>query len=199
MCDEMHKVRSTIDNIHIQKFCFLSELKGREQNLKTAYYRFFRYNNGPYCPALANDVTALIKGGFLDPESGELLDRGRHLYAYVKDDIEDSKPATEAVGIIRKIVDAWQRFKGWDIVEEVYKLTVPVDSLGIPMIVKDIPMKTDILIPERTNAREVSPFSPELINEIEEELRISEVSFDRNSNEFQQSVTNRLKAALALS
>jgi uncharacterized protein YwgA len=198
MCDEMHKMRSTIDNIHIQKFCFLSELKGREQNLKTAYYRFFRYNNGPYCPALANDVTTLIKGGFVDPESWQILERGKYLYAYIKDDIEESRLAVEAVGVIRETVGTWHKFKGWDIVEEVYKMIVPVDSLGRTMLVKDIPMKTDILIPERTTARDVSPFSVSLIEEIAEEIKTAEVSFDPNSSEFRHSVTQRLNSALAL-
>jgi uncharacterized protein YwgA len=196
LCDEMHGAHSTIDNVHIQKLCFLSELRGREQDIKSAYYRFFRYNNGPYSKALANDVTALVTGCFVDPESGALLDRGRYLYAYIKADLDESELASKAIGIIRRTVEEWRAFKDWSIVDEVYKMVVPVDGLGRSMLVKDIPKGTDILIPERTHAKDVSPFSPELIAEIESELAADPVSFDPSSAEFQKSVASRLDAAL---
>jgi uncharacterized protein YwgA len=196
LCDEMQKAHSTIDNVHIQKLCFLSELKGREQDIKSAYYRFFRYNNGPYSKALANDVTALISGCFVDPESGALLDRGRYLYTYIKPDLEESELASKAIGVIRGVVDEWKGFKDWSIVDEVYKMTVPVDALSKSMLVKDIPLKTDILIPERSNAKDIPPFSPGLIADIESELTAQPVSFDPASSEFQSSVRSRLEAAL---
>ncbi len=199
LCDEMHKGQWTIDNVHIQKLCFLSELRGREQDLKIAYYRFFRFNNGPYSMALANDVTSLIKQGFVDPESGELLDRGRYFYKYVHSDIQQSETAIHALKIIRETAQTWQKFKGWDIVNEVYKMTVPVDGLGKDMLVKDIPLKTDILVPERSNARDVSPFSSELVEEIQEELSSAPVSFDPDTEEFQEFISARVNRALSIS
>jgi hypothetical protein len=198
LCDEMHRTKSTIDNVHIQKLCFLSELQGRQKNLKTAYYRFFRYNNGPYSSALANDITHLSKFGFIDPENGEVLDRGRRLHNYVKPDIERSDLATGALAVVKNIVDSWQPYKGWEIVEQVYNLPVPVDGLGKTMMVRDIPTKTDIIIPERSSALDVVPFPSEIVDDIYAELAIPQSDLDLDSEEIWRSVTDAVESAFSL-
>ena len=46
-------------NLKVQKLVFLAEIEGQSKGFKAAHYRFFRWNMGPYCAALANHMTNL--------------------------------------------------------------------------------------------------------------------------------------------
>jgi hypothetical protein len=138
-----------------------------------------------------------VKAGFIDPENGEMLDRGQYLYNYLRPDIERSQLATAALDLIRQTTNSWRRFKGWDIVNEVYKLTVPVDALGKEMKVKDIPMKTDIIIPERSRAQDVQPFGPEIVDDIYAELAIPQSDLDIDNPALWESAAASLEAAFS--
>lgn len=82
--------------------------------------------------------------------------------------------------------------------DEVYKLKVPVDGLGqAMMIVKEIPIKTDILIPERSQAADVEPFPPEVVDDIYAELAIPQSDLDLDSEVIWRSVSEAVDAAFS--
>jgi hypothetical protein len=188
-----------ITNVVIQKLGFLTEVEGRRSGVKTAYYRFFRYKHGPFSNALSWDIAESEQGLFIDSESGELLDRGRYLLKYVKPDLDACDLWADVYSIFRRTSEKWRAYRGWSIVDEVYRLSVPVDQFrGQMMLVKEIPLKTDILVPEWSSEKEFSPFSADLVQDLEEELRIPPSSLDPNSEEFKASVTAAYQRALAM-
>jgi hypothetical protein len=200
LCDVSRKVNpAPVTNVVIQKVAFLTELEGRRQGIKTGYYRFFKYKHGPFSNALSWDIADLEKGRFIDSESGELLDRGRYLLDYVRSELDSSPLTNDVMRVIHKISESWKSRRGWDIVDAIYQLRVPVDALqGQNMFVRDIPLKTDILIPEWSPAQDYSPFSARVVEDIEEELNISPSALDPSSEEFSSSVTDAYHRALAM-
>lgn len=192
------KGRRSVSNAIAQKLTFLTELQGREIQLKAAYYRFFRFNNGPYSKALANDITFLEEGGFIDPETRELSQRGYFLFRYVKPEIERSELGLQVLQLIDQVCVEWDKYRGWDLVKAVYQLTVPVDALnGERMLVDKIPMLTDIIIPERSDARDVQPFAPEIVDDIYSELSLSPERLDPDNPALWESVLANLDAAFS--
>jgi len=188
--------RKLVDNVAIQKLTFLAELQGRKVDLKSAYYRFFRFKHGPFSKELLNDVTYLERYGFIDPENRELLDRGRYLIGYVQTEIEASELASQTLGIINEIAENWKDFKGWSIVDKVYELKVPVDGMGQQkMLVADIPLNTDILVPDWSHERDVQPFSMETVEDIQSELLIPWSELDPESEEVWREASASFSAA----
>jgi uncharacterized protein YwgA len=187
-----------VDNLRIQKTAFLTELRGREKHLKSAYYEFFRCKLGPFSKGLANDVTSLEAQGFIDSESRELTERGKYLCRYVQPEIEKSSSAQEAIAIAKAIGKDLRPLGSPQIVNKVYALRVPVDGMGSKVIrIKDIPLHTDILIPKRDiTSRNVEAFSDNMVEEIEAELSFSPLALDPTSKAFQISVENSLRRAL---
>lgn len=187
-----------VDNLRIQKTAFLTELKGREQHLKSAYYEFFRCNLGPFSKGLANDVICLEAQGFIDSESRELTERGKYLCRYVQPEIEKSSSAQEALAIAKAIGKDLRPLGSPQIVNKVYALRIPVDGMGSKIFrIKDIPLHTDILIPNRDiTSRDVDVLSDDLVEEIDAELNISPLALDPTTEAFQTSVENSLRNAL---
>jgi hypothetical protein len=191
--------KAPADNFAIQKLTFLSELTGRSKNLKTAYYKFFRYTYGPYSSGLANDVRSLETLRLIDPESRELTDRGRYLLSYTRAETEQSETAMASLATIGEIVEGWGWLRGWHIVDKVYELSVPVDDLnGEKIRVKDIPLHTDILVPDKSDERDAIHFSEEMVGDVEAELSIPPSRLDPDCPELIESVAAGLEAALAL-
>ncbi len=91
---------------------------------------------------LASDIIQLVKRGFIDPENGEMLNEASAFTVISKPDIDRSELANSALRLIFGIPLIPGGDLCWDIVDEVYKLTVPVDALGREMTIKDIPLKT---------------------------------------------------------
>jgi hypothetical protein len=201
ICDEAHRVnKSAVTNVVIQKSVFLTELNGRSKDLKAAYYRFFRYKHGPFSTSLSWDIAEFEKGDFIDSESGELLDRARYLLDYVLPEIEPNEVFKTVRDVIIRTAEQWKAYRGWEIVSKVYELKVPVDSLnGQQMRVSDIPMKTDILIPERSEARELQPLPEDLLDDIYSELNIRSDHLDPSSEELRVAGATSLETALARS
>jgi uncharacterized protein YwgA len=191
-----YNCEEAVDNLQIQKLSFISEIRGRDSDLKTAYYKFFRFKLGPYSPDLANDVRHLELYGFIDSETRALTDRGQYLCRYVHPEVKKSQTAQEAFAILKETCQEYRRYKSSSLVNIVYKMRVPVDGLaGKVMKVKEIPLKTDILLPDKFSSRDVQPFSPELIADIETELQMLPSQLDPNSAELRRSVFASLEAA----
>lgn len=200
-CEWARRVsNSPADHLVVQKSLFLNELQGRTKDLKVAYYRFFRYNNGPYSSGLHWDLDKLQQQGFIDSETGDVLERGQYLLDYVNPAL-DADPLTPTFnGVIQHVAEGWKDYRGWSIAERVYDLKVPVDALGGQMMrVADISPKIDILIPEQSSARDFSPFSPDLVEDIYAELSIPLSRLDPLSEELRHSGAEALEAALARS
>jgi uncharacterized protein YwgA len=191
------KAPTVFDNLRIQKLLFISEIRGREVDLKTAYYKFFRYNLGPYSSKLANDVRHLEAFGFIDSETRALTERGQYLYRYIREEIVGSDSAQKAIALIQDTCEQHCSRVSSKLVDFVYDLKVPVDGLGKEIWrVRDIPLRTDILIPEDSAAHDVGPLSEALIAEIEAEMQAPPISLDPASDEFQEAITERLRQAL---
>ena len=199
LLDGAHKASKVpADNFAIQKLGFISELNGRTHNLHTAYYKFFRFTYGPYSSQLANDVRLLESLRIIDPESRELTSRGKFLMDYISPEVEASDPAKEALNIIAETSKEWGWRRGWQIVDPVYELTVPVDGRdGEEMKISGIPLNTDILVPSLFSGRDASPFSKEMIEDIHAELAIPADRLNPDSEEFIQRVSDALNRALA--
>ncbi|MGA9985043.1 MAG: hypothetical protein WBP95_16320, partial [Acidobacteriaceae bacterium] len=195
--DAAQKQPSFVDNLRIQKLFFISEIKGREENLKTAYYKFFRYNFGPYSKTLANDVRHLEAFGFIDSENRELTERGRFLFRFIQEELAELKSAGNAVELIQHTCEEHRHKTSSRLVDYVYDLRVPVDGLGKEIwTVRDIPMCTDILVPDDSDAHDVGPLPEALVEDIESELQTPPKSLDPASEEFQETMTERLRQAL---
>jgi hypothetical protein len=175
MVDAARRVNSApVTNVVIQKHLFLAELEGIKKGINAAYYRFFRFKYGPFSNELSWNIADLEKGGFIDSESGELLERGKYLLGYVLPVIEREPSVEVTLELIHKVSEIWKSYRGWSIVDAVYDLHVSVDGLqGQVMTVRDIPQKIDILIPENHPTKEAQILPNDLIEDISSELAIS--------------------------
>jgi uncharacterized protein YwgA len=185
-------------HVVLQKHLFLAELEGRKRHIKPASYRFYRYTWGPFSNSLSWNIAEFEKLGFLDSESGQLLDRGKYLLDYVRPELDQSEMAAEALGTFEKTVREWKRYRGWSIVNAVYKLRVPVDGWGgKECTVKEIPEKTDILVPDRSLDREFQPLPLDLVDDIYSELEFPIERLDTSCEESRAAASELLETLLA--
>jgi len=188
---------SPADNFCIQKLGFVSEVNGRKIGSNAAFFKFYRYNYGPYSSTLANDVRKLEKLRLIDSESRELTDRGRFLLEYLQPEIEASPVARNAILAIDQTIKEWGAYRSWHIVNRVYDLNVPVDGRhGQEMRVRDIPMNTDILDPELRKGPEL--LSIQMADFVEQELAISAEDLDPTSPKFIESINAHLRNVHAM-
>jgi len=185
-------------NTKLQKMTFLSELKGKEEGLRTAHYRFFRYTYGPYSPTLSGDVERLEELGFITKSSRKLTKRGEFLVEYVSDAIRHSATAVRAIDIIQEIAKTYARSTGTSLMNRVYGMTVQVHDLGGDLRkIRDVPMFLDILDPECEPLNEVQPFGDELLHDLKAEFAIPPENLELSSRSFQQTLTGALSGSAA--
>jgi uncharacterized protein YwgA len=190
--------RNSLDNVEIQKLSFLTEIGARDQNLKAAYFRFYREKFGPYSTSVANAVTSFEKLGLINQENRELRDRGRYLLRYARPDIEKSETAMEALRLISDVSNEWKDYRGWSIKEKVYELDVAVQGLGgRTMTMPQIPLYIEIVNPETAPGRDITGISPELVADICAELAIPSSRLDADSEEVWAHSLEALKESLA--
>lgn len=188
----------SIDNLRIQKLCFRSEIKGKQSGHVPAFFKFFRYDLGPYSKELANEVTALEARDFVNSETRCLTWRGEYLLEYVAPEIEKFKEAQRAIQVIEEVCEECRSIRASStLVDKTYEMVVPVDQFGDRMMkVKDIPMHTDIIIPElMPNA---AYLSDEMIADLEEEWKIPPSALDESSAEFNEVVDSAYRRVLAM-
>lgn len=186
----------TIDNLRIQKLGFRSEIRGKELGQYPAFFTFFRYDLGPYSKELANEVSALEARDFVNSESRCLTWRGKYLLEYFAPQIAELETARAAVGVIKSVCEECRSIRASSVlVDKTYAMQVPVADYGdAVMTVRDIPMKTDIIIPDPRFA----PISQEMVEEIEEEWSISPSSLDPNSRDLIEAVDSAYRRVLAM-
>jgi len=187
----------SIDNLRIQKLGFRSELKGQEEGNLPAFFKFFRYDLGPYSKDLANQVRALEERDFIDTETRCLTWRGEYLLEYVEPEIRKFEVAQRAIETIRKTCEECRNIRASSsLVNQTYELEVPVAGMGNQIMrVRDIPMNTDIIVP--ASFVPLPMLSPETIADIEEEWEIPSSSLDPSTQEFNDAVDSAYHRALA--
>lgn len=198
MFDCANQVASISGNIHIQKLAFIYELEGQRKGIKAAHYRFFRYTMGPFSKDLANDVGFLKELEFVTKWSNEVTHRGRFLLEYLGPHLNKARTATTALQILRKVCKEYAKFSGWDLMNQVYKMNVPVISYGNKRLkVKEIGSFIDILDPIRDDKlRDIEPLPEDTISDLKEEFAIQASRLDPQNASVRASVLRTLHRAL---
>ena len=187
----------SIDNLRIQKLGFRSELKGQSRGNLPAFFKFFRYDLGPYSKELAWQVRALEERDFINSETRCLTWRGQYLLEYIEPEIRRFEAARNALEIIRETCEECRSIRlSSRLVDQTYEMQVPVAGMGNQIMrVRDIPMNTDIIVPP--------PFlplpmlSPEMVEELREEWEIPPSSLDPSTREFNDAVDSAYRRVLA--
>jgi uncharacterized protein YwgA len=171
-----------LDNLKIQKIVFISENEAREEKLKAANFTFFRYNLGPYSKELANKVRMLEDANFIDPETRRPTSRGEYVLDYLSECTGESPEIARALEILYKVCKKYRGTRSSRLVDAVYKMEVPVTGLnGQLMKVRDIPLCTDILDPERENLPKSPSLPQEMIDDLKVEFSLTAFDLDPNN------------------
>jgi hypothetical protein len=162
-----------------------------------AFFKFFRYDLGPYSKELANEITGLEMRDFVNSESRCLTWRGEYLLEYIEPEIRRFKAAQHAIETIKAVCDECRSIRTSSrLVDETYQMKVPVAQFDDRIMrVRDIPMYTDIIVPDPSLCPAL--LSNEMISNLEEEWKISPSSLDPASEEFQEAVDAAFQRALA--
>lgn len=183
------------DNLKVQKLTFLHELKAQEEGLRSAHYKFFRYNLGPYSKILAQDVELLEALGFITKTSRQLTKRGRFLLELLADEVQRSRAAQRAVELIQETAREYGRVRSDRLVDRVYAMSAPVYDLGGRVEkIRNISMFLDILDPVHTeNLADVGPLGKEAREIIKEELKVPCEALAPGSRGYKATVTAALE------
>jgi hypothetical protein len=168
-----------LDNLKIQKIIFISEDKARREKLAAAHFPFFRYNLGPYSKVVANDVRRLEDLGFIEPETKKPTKRGQFVLAYLDEFAQASKEASQALSILGGVCKSYRDFRSSQLVDAVYGMEVSVIGLnGEIMRVRDIPLCTDILDPNREHLKDFSALPDDVVEDLKTEFSLTSDALD---------------------
>lgn len=186
------------DNLKIQKLTFLHELKGQDQGLQSAHYKFFRYTLGPFSKILARDVEFLEERGFITKTTRQLTKRGRFLLELLSDEVRSPR-ARRALELQDETIREYGKVRSPKLVDRVYAMEVPVFDLGGERLrVKDISTFLDILDPVHSNLADVEPFDPDTVGMIREELKLDPAVLEPTHPSYQAAVRGALEKVDAL-
>jgi len=187
-----------LDNLKIQKITFLSEIEGRNSNLATANYPFFKFTFGPYSKTLANTVRKLEVFKFIDPEFRKLTKRGEYVLEFVNEFVKSSPKAEESLKILQAMCDQYRDIKSSSLVDVVYGIKVSVVGMsGNIMSVSEIPMCVDIIVPEEEKLETVIPFPEDILNDLATEFSLRPDDVDANKPENVAFAKDAMERALA--
>ena len=112
----------SIDNLRIQKLGFRSELKGQLIGSLPVFFKFFRYNLGPYSKELAWQIRELEERYFIDSETRCLTWRGEYLLEYIEPEIQQHQAARRAIETIRETCEECRSIRSSSIlVDQTYE------------------------------------------------------------------------------
>lgn len=195
--DQTNKVSNIDGNLKIQKLSFIFELKGQEKGFKSAHYRFFRYNNGPYSRFLANDVLELKEKGFITRNSNQITRRGEFLSEFIKLNAPIKGANQKALEISDEVVKEYGKYSGPQLTNIVYKMVVPVVDLENKLMkVRDIAACTDILDPIRNQNAEDVVLPDDLVSDLKEEFQIPPDRLNPNNPEVRAQAVRALEEAI---
>ncbi len=187
-----------LDNLKIQKIVFISEDEARHEKLAAAHFPFFRYNLGPYSKVMANDVRRLEDLGFIDPETRQPTKRGKFILSYAGGFARQSKEASQSLDILGSVCKKYHDVKSSQLVDTVYGMKVSVVGLdGAVMRVRDIPLCTDILDPNREQLRDFKAFPDDIVEDLRQEFSLTAEDINPDSNATIMLARSMLQKALA--
>jgi uncharacterized protein YwgA len=193
LLDTVSQLGSQADNLKLQKLTFLHELMAQSEGLRSAHYKFFRYNLGPYSKVLANDVKLLESSGFVTKTTRQLTKRGRFLLELLSDQVAESPGAVRALELVNRVSHDYGKMSSPRLVDRVYAMKVPVYDLGGRVEkIRNVAMFLDILDPLNTDLGEVQPFSPDSKELIEEEMSLDPTELEPSSASYKAAVQGAL-------
>lgn len=185
----------------MQKQVFLNELRLLQSNIGGLYYKYFRYNYGPFSGDLWMDFTLLANKGFVHKTTYELTLRGRYLLEFVEGSIRKYKDNEEIFNLIERTTAKYRKYTGAQLMNLVYDLVVePEDMPGKKVKIEDIPAHTDILLPECHSFKYELKIPSQILSDIKEELAMDLDKWDHLEETHSSAVrkaTRSLSAALS--
>ena len=176
----------------LQKQVFLNELRLIQSNLGGLYYRYFRYNYGPFSSDLFADFTVLGNKGFLHKTTFKLTDRGQYLIDYVEGSIKRYKGNSKIFDMIENTTRKYRKYNGTELMKMVYRLEVePDDMPGQRLQVEEIDTFVNILLPELHSFKHEMEFPTGILEDIKDELAMEQSTW----NSLEETHANTIKKA----
>ncbi len=198
----LHKDNNILGNLKLQKEIFLAEVDFLEKGLGGLYYKFFRYNYGPYSNDLHTDYMTLANKGFIHKTTYTLTDRGKYLVEFVDGICRDHKNNARVFHALDRIVEKYRPYNGTQLKSLVYNLKIePDDMPGRKMRIEDIPVFTDLILPEYRHYKYCLEVPSHVLADIEEELKMDQETWDsleRNQSHTIREATRSLIEAISL-
>jgi uncharacterized protein YwgA len=168
------KDASILGNLKLQKEVFLNEFNLTKSNCGGLYYKFFRYQFGPYSSNLTTDFQWLRNVGLVHKSTYKPTERGQYLADFIEGTIRSYHKNARIFDAIDKITEKCKPYTGQQLMNIVYRLSIePEDMPGRNLKIRDIPMFTDLLAPEYREFK----IELDIPENIVEDIR-AEVAFD---------------------
>lgn len=146
----LEKDRNISGKLKFQKEVFLAELALLESNLGGLFFKFFRYNLGPYSKDLTQTYEFLALQGFVHRSNFRLTERGEYLNKWVELTLKSYENNSKIYRVIDSTVKKYSPYHGEGLKRRVYRLKVkPFDMPEKEMAVEEIPSFTDIIVPQQ--------------------------------------------------
>lgn len=158
-------------NLKLQKQVFLNELKLVNSGMGGLYYKYFRYQLGPYSADLATNFQWITNLSLAHKTSYKLTDRGRYLVEFVDGTLRDYQNNAKIFDAVDKTTEKYTAYTGQQLMNMVYKMTIePEDMPGKNVMIRDIPICTDILSPEHHQFKIELSFPQQILKDIKTEI-----------------------------
>lgn len=146
----VEKDRNILGRLKFQKEVFLAEWTLLESNLGGLFFKFFRYNLGPYSKDLAETFEFLCQKGFIHKSNFRLTERGEYLNEFVEKTLKSYQNNSKIFHAVDSTVKKYSHFNGQELKNQVYRLKVkPFDLPEKELTVEKIPSFTDIIVPQQ--------------------------------------------------
>lgn len=185
-------------SLKLQKEVFLTEQNLLRSQLGVLCYKYFRYTWGPYSKELAEKFKSLAERGFVHKTTYTLTERGIYLLEFVDGILRDYRHNSKIFEIVDSTVAKYKRYSGPQLTNIVYNTEVEAhDSPGKELKVKDIPVFTDIFVPEDFEHMAGLEFPPALLHALKAELSMDKETWESLPEKKQNALRRAKKQLLA--
>ena len=199
------KVLQEDDNIggatKLQKQIFLNELQLTDRKSGGLYYKYFRYNYGPFSRQLQDNFNALVNLGFVHKTTYRPTERGKYLIGYVEGCIANYQDNALIFDIIGTTTAKYRKYNGSQLMRLVYDMAIsPIERPDHKMKIKDIQIFTDLLLPECETFKHELSFPDQIFSDIKAELSMDKETWDNLEDTHAGAIkkaTEELKNAIA--
>jgi len=193
----LEKDNNILGATKLQKQVFLNELKLDEMDAGGLYYKYFRYNYGPFSFQLQNSYNILADKGFVHKTTYRLTDRGKYFIGYAEGCLASYKNNSRIFESVEETTQKYKRYNGTQLMRLVYDMAIaPVENPTRRMKIKDIPAFTDLLRPECNSFEYELKFPAHILEDFKEELAMDKDTWD-NLEESQSPAIKKATHALA--